>query len=274
MLKNRTLLSRLALLLALLLVAAAAIAIRGLVRSRAEQVARLGKVESDNRELSARAGSLARELESLRQRIPAQSGQPAEPTSAHDHKATVDPVEQAKVLIQFRDKLASANRSIDSLQARIQELEYTVEKTSEENKRLAASESELKDKLAATNRVLEAVSAELKGKDDRMAQLEAASRRLRDENRASAEKVAQLPKTLRDLEEINRRREQYLNTILRRYRDMTDQYRALAARLENSAAGAELAGIQNTISMTEEDLRQLATLNAQASRIQQKVTSR
>jgi len=273
MLKNRTLLFRVALALALLSAAAAAIAIQGLLRSRAEQAARLGKVETDNRELRARAENLAHELESLRQSIPSQPA-PSEPASAQERKPGVDALEQAKMLIQFRDKLATANRSIDSLQARIQELEYTVEKTSEENKRLAASEGDLKEKQAATSRVLEAVSAELKGKDDRMTELEAASRRLREENRASAEKLAQLPKTLRDLEEINRRREQYLNTILRRYRDVTDQYRALAARLENSASGAELAGIQNAIAMTEEDLRQLATLNAQATRIQQKLASR
>lgn len=117
----------------------------------------------------------------------------------------------------------------------------------------------------------------MKGKDERLADLEAANRRLREDNRASADKIAQIPRYLRELEEINRRREGYLSNILRRYKDITDQYRALSARLDrdSTAPGAsELGAIQNTISMTEEDLRQLASLNSQASRVQQKIAGK
>jgi chromosome segregation ATPase len=186
-------------------------------------------------------------------------------------------MEQAKLLIQFREQLTAANKSVENLQGRIQELEYTIEKTTEENKRLAASESELKEKVAAANRVLDALQAEMRGKEERLAELESGNRRLRDEGRAAADKAAQIPRLLRDLDEINRRREGYLSNILRRYRDITDRYRTIASRLDrdNSAPGAsELGSIQNAISMTEEDLRQLGSLNAQAARIQQKMTAK
>ena len=253
-----------------------AIVIVGLVRTRADQGARLTRLESQNRDLRARTESLTREAESLRQAA-AHPGEPQTQILREREAPPVNALEQAKTLIHFREQLAAANKSIEGLQARIQELQYTVEKANEENKRLAASEADLKEKVAASDRVLTAVQNELKGREDRLTELESSNRRLRDESRANTEKLAQLPRSLRDLEEINRRREGVLTTILRRYRDITDQYRSLAARLErdnSSPGGSELGAIQNTISMTEEDLRQVAGLNAQAARIQQKISGK
>jgi hypothetical protein len=74
-----------------------------------------------------------------------------------------------------------------------------------------------------------------------------------------------------------------LNSLLSRYKEVTEQYRAFASILENrrgpegtpganiSIAGPELSRIQNTLTLAEEDLRQLNALNAQALRIQKKL---
>lgn len=253
-----------------------AIVIFGLVRARADQEARLARLDAQNRELRSRTESLTREAENLRQAA-VQPGEPQTQILRERVPPPVNALEQAKTIIHFREQLAAANRSIETLQARIQELQYAVEKSNDENKRLAASEAELKDKASASDRVLTAVQNELKGKADRLTELESSNRRLREESRANSEKLAQLPRSLRDLEEINRRRDGFLTTILRRYRDITDQYRSLSARLErdnSSPGGSELGAIQNAISMTEEDLRQVAGLNAQASRIQQKISGK
>lgn len=248
----------------------------GLFRARSQQAARLARLEAENRELGARADTLARQIEALRG-APAPAPEPRAPEPLEKRPPT-DAVEQAKLLIQFREKLAAANKSLEALQVRTEQLEATVEKTNDENKRLAASEADLKDKVASTSRVLAAVQIELQGKDDRVRQLETLNQRLREDNRAASDKAAQLPRLLRDLEDVNRRRDTYLTGILRRYRDLTDQYRSLAGRLaddpkQGTVSGSELSAIQNTISMTEEDLRQLASLNAQATRIQQKIGS-
>jgi chromosome segregation ATPase len=262
---------------ALAALAVFAFILHGLFRARTEQAARVSRLEADNRQLSARADELARRLEAIRGApVPAPESRPAEPA---DRRAPIDAVEQATLLIQFREKLASANKSIEALQIRIEELQATVEKAADENKRLSASEADLKEKVAATGRVLTAVQTELQGKDDRLRQLETLNQRLRDDNRAALEKAAQLPRLLRDLEDVNRRRETSLAAILRRYRDLTDQYRALAGRLaddpkQNPLSGSDLSAIQNAIAMTEEDLRQLSSLNAQATRIQQKIGGR
>jgi chromosome segregation ATPase len=267
---------KLALVAAGLLLIASGLAIFGLWRTRTEQAAQLARLANDNRLLQARTQTLERAAAALRQGLPA----PPEPRleAQHDLKsAHLNALDQAKLLIQFRDQLAAANRSVESLQTRLQEVQYSLEKVTEENKRLASSESELKERVGVANRILEAVQTELKGKENRLAELDASYRRLRDENRANADKAVRIPRALQELEQINRRREGYLADILRRYHDITDQYRSLASRLdrENSAPGAsELTGIQNAISMTEEDLRQLSALNAQAARIQQKLSGK
>jgi chromosome segregation ATPase len=267
---------KLALLAAALLLVASGIAIFGLWRVRTDQAARLSRLEGDNRLLQGRAQTAERAVAALRQGLPVPVG-PRIETPRDARTGNINALDQAKMLIQFREQLAAANRSVEFLQTRLQEVQFTLEKVTEENKRLASSESDLKERVGAANRVLEAVQTELKGKDNRLAELDAAYRRLRDENRVNADKASQIPRALQDLEQINRRREGVLTGILRRYRDITDQYRSLAARLdrESSSPGAsELGGIQNAISMTDEDLRQLSNLNAQAIRIQQKLSGK
>jgi chromosome segregation ATPase len=267
----------LAVALILVCSAVAAALAYGLVRTRENQGARLAGLESENRELRARAEALSREADALRRGLPAPPSEPHPGLRREQSSAPVTSVEQAKLLIQFREQLTAANKSVDNLQGRIQELEYTIEKTTAENKRLAASEAEWKERVAAVNRVLDAQHAQMRGTEERLAEADAANRRLRDDSRAASDKAAQVPRLLRDLDEINRRREGYVSNILRRYRDLTDRYRTIASRLDrdNSAPGAsELGSIQNAISMTEEDLRQLGSLNAQAARIQQKVSGK
>lgn len=258
-------------------IAAAALAAR-YIRTASEQVARLSRLEAENRDLRRHSDALAREMESLRRGAPAPAA--TGPTAPQDRRGeNYASLDQARLLIQLREKLAAANTTIQTLQERVQQLEAQVENVTEENKRLAASEADLKEKIGSTGRVLEAVQTELKGKDDRLAQLKTLNDRLRQDSRAANDKLTQMPRIVQDLEELDRRRETYLSNILRRYRDVTEQYRAIASRLEHpadtaAAAGAELGRIQNSISMAEEDLRQLLTLNAQAARLHQKLAGR
>jgi DNA repair exonuclease SbcCD ATPase subunit len=275
--KARVVPAWLAVALILVCSAAAATVAYGLLRIRDNQGARVAGLESENRELRARSETLSREADALRRGLAAPPGEPHPEMRREQSSAPVTSLEQAKMLIQFREQLTAANKSADSLQGRIQELEYTLEKTTKENQRLAASEAEFKEKAAAANRVLDALNAQMRGTEERLAEADASNRRLRDDSRAAADKAAQVPRLLRDLDEINRRREGYVSNILRRYRDITDRYRTIASRLDrdNSAPGAsELGSIQNAISMTDEDLRQLGSLTAQAARIQQKVTAK
>lgn len=244
-------------------------------QTRVSALARLEAVEAESRSLHARLEYTTRQLAELRSREPAP---PAQRTERPEAPATRgDNVEAARLLIQVREKLAAAGQSVRALETRIRELEASLEKVSGENRRLAANEADLKETAAATNRIVDAMRVELKGKDERLAQLMATNTQLLNQYRQSAKQLDTMPKVVRDLEEIDRRREAYLNGILRRYRDITDQYRSLVARADDrpdagaGATAADLSRIQNSIQMAEDDLRQLTALNAEAGRLRQRL---
>jgi len=99
---------------------------------------------------------------------------------------------------------------------------------------------------------------------------------LHKQNRQAAEEAARLKALVNELEEINRRRENTLNSILRRYRELTDQLRGLTARADRTSEAAaaeapELSRFSNSLAAAEDELRQLSNLNAQAARLQRKL---
>ncbi len=239
---------------------------------------RIADIEAQNRELKTRSEQTARELDALRQVVPAPAAEMA-PEQRRVQAGSKENIEAARLLIQVREKLASAGQSIQQLETRTRELEATIEKLTAENHRLSSAEADIKENLATTSRILEAVRTELKTKDERLTQVMVTNNQLLEENRKNADKLGQLPRLLRDLDEVNRRREAFMNNVLRRYREVTDQYRSVTGRADQlrDAAGAgspELTRIQNALQMAEEDLRQISTLNAQAGRIQQRIAGR
>jgi len=242
-----------------------------------EQSQRAAKLESENRTLRASADALSREIAALRAQISgmAAAGISPEP-GARKTEYPPGAIEAVRMLGQAKDSLAAANRAIEQLRAQTAELEAALEKLRQDNRRLAAREDELRENLAGQTRLVEALQSELKGKSDRLAPLEMSNRALRKENDELAAKMAAVSRLTAELEDIHRRRDSYLTSILRRYRELTDQYRAVAARLENpetkaGAGGTDLSRIMNTVSLAEEDLRQLQGLNAQAQSLQRKI---
>lgn len=245
-------------------------------RSTAERESTLARLEAENRALRARAGEPPREdtpeAEAPKTAEPAHKGHSG--LSEAEMAARLDSV---RMLSQVKDQLAAAKTSIAELQSRVQELEATSDRASEENKRRAATETELKENLAGANRVIEAMQTELKGKTERLVALETASRRTSDDMKAANDKIAKVTGWARDLEDLNRRREVYLNSLMRRYRDLTDQVRAMTIRLDNPQETArpsqsvDLPRLQNIVALAEEDLKQLASLNSQAARLSQKM---
>jgi chromosome segregation ATPase len=262
-------------LIAAIALGGAALWIPRYLASRSSQPLAMEKIEAENRELRARAERLAVEAEAARRGASAPPPQvTATPPAGHE-ALPPGALDQARLLISLREKLASTQSTIDDLQLRIQQLEGQVEHWRDENGKLAASEREMNDQLGAANRVVDAVQAELRAKQTRLTQMEVSFTKLREDNRAASARSAEMAGAASELEDMNRRRESQLNVVLRRYREITEQYRAWAGRIENdSSAGADLARIQNAISLAEEDLRQLSALNAQAARLIQRIARR
>ena len=252
----------------------AAVALIWQVRVNRQQAARLVELASENTRLRQRAEDLARQA----QVPPPPSPEPATETHNTPRPAkSLGTAEDAAFIGRLRQKLTDANSTIAQLQSRAADYEAELQTLHVDNQRLAASEADLKASLATANGAVDALQKELKSKSDRTTQVEIAYQRLRDQSGGDAQKIAQLQQLTKELQDIHQRREVYLNSILRRYKQITEQYRSLAGifqaqRTDAPGAGsADLARIQDSISMAEEDLRQLNNLNAQALRIQKKM---
>lgn len=264
-----------------ILLLAGAISLTRQWRKGAQQAARLAQMAAENQQLRAK-------LDAATQVSP-QPGPAREAPRAEEHASvpkatgrsgTAESAPAAQTIQGLQDNLTQANASITALQSQIQDLQAQIEKVTAENKRLTASADELNDKLAGAGREAGALEQQLKTKSDRVTQLELANQKLHNQNDADAARAAQLAQLAAELQEINRRRENYLSAILRRYKDVTEQYRSLYGVLENrrpespAVTGADLSRIQNSVAMAEEDLRQLSGLDAQAARIQKKLSGK
>ena len=209
-----------------------------------------------------------------------------EPSSKHPLRHEPARTDDTEAVRALRDSLWAANQSIADWQAKTAELQTQLDQLREDQKRQTAVESNLNEQLTSSKRLIEVKDTELNAKNEQLAQLETANKKLTADAGAAGQKASQTLKYSDELQEIYRRRESALNTLISRYKDVTEQYRAFASVLENrrgpegaggagiSIAGPELARIQNTISMAEEDLRQLNTLNAQAIRVQKKLSGK
>jgi chromosome segregation ATPase len=257
---------------------------RAIYRSTSEQ-ARITQLETENAELKS-------SLEKLRANVPTPSGPtddarvaPGSP-SRTPLKREPSHVDDTGAIRTLRDSLSAANQSIAEWQTRAGELQAQLDQVRDEQKRLAAIQSDLNEQIASSKRLVEAKDAELTRKTEQLAQLEAANKKLSADVTTAGQKASQVLKSADELQEIYRRRESSLNILINRYKDVTEQYRAFASVLENrrgpegtagstiSIAGPELSRIQNTITMAEEDLRQLNALNAQALRLQKKLSGK
>ena len=245
----------------------------------AEQSLMLNRLETERQEMAARVEELTGRLNDLL------LGESAEPETApaagtspaaHFGEETKRRLEEIRFLAETQDRLTEAVTTIEDLQLRVEQLREESAGATEQNKLLAASEQDLADRLASSNRIVEAMEAELKTNSDRLVKLEVRNRNLRKENKEAGDKIARSSKLVRDLENVYRRQEALMTSILRRYREVNDQYRSAALELTNSegytrTAGVDVSRIQNAITLAEQDLSQLRGLNAQAARIRKQL---
>ena len=104
---------------------------------------------------------------------------------------------------------------------------------------------------------------------------------MRSDNSAASARTAEFARVVAQLQDLDNRRDAHLTSILRRYRDITSQFRAMGGMLDsshepNSSAFSEaaLTRIQNAVSSADDDLRQLSELDAQARELEKKLAKK
>ena len=231
---------------------------------------------------AAQLAERSRENDALRRRVQDLTAAPAGPAVSEPapapHSAarresgpTAEALAQAEQRAQrLQESLAQSTADVARFEERITDLQSRADSLVAENRRLTAAAEADKKELAAANQAMETIRAEQKATSERLAQLEIASAKWKQDGASAKLSAAQNDKTISDLEDVLRRREMYLANILRRYRDLTEQFRAVSVG-STSAASPETSRIQNAIALTEDDLRQIRALDVQAQRLEKKL---
>ncbi len=237
----------------------------------------IDRLEAERVRLVARVQGLQAELDRLRAEAGGQRDRDTErevaSLEAQTKVQTARSLQYVRMLSETQEKLAQATATIEELQDKLAELESSLAELSEENRQFKTLQEDLEDRLARANRVVEAMQIQLKESSDRMVRLEVRNRALRQEQQQAGEKLKRSQRLLAELENLNRRREDLLTTIVRRYREVAEVYRTVSMPQGTTeelgpTAGVDLSRIQNALSLAEEDLRQLRTLNARAEHVQ------
>ncbi len=227
--------------------------------------------------LKAAVADRGREIEALRAQLRSEGILPSSP----GHQPSLPPDESKRLeavrnLAQAEQRIAALQASLNEVRDRTGLLEAQIEKLQADNRKLESAGAETRDDLASARRIVEATDAELKSKAGRIAQLEASIRAVREAQSAAERQNQSASTLLGEFADLNRRRENTLQSLQRRFRDISDQFRAFALRLDTNrdnpaAAVPDVSRIQSAVQAAEEDFRQLNTLNTQAQRLAQKL---
>jgi chromosome segregation ATPase len=258
----------LTLILSIALVASLAVILR--------QSWRLAALE---RQHAADLQSLRELREALRQRelqkTPAEAENPA--PAGDDHAALA---RRNATIERLNRELSEAQANITGLQAQLQSSSEEGEKAlATANERYQKEQADWQSRLEASKQDLESAQAELQASRQRLAALEADNAKLKTDNAAAAARAAEVTRVVAQLQDLDGRRDAYLTSILRRYRDITSQFRAMSGMLGSSRdsnstsplSDAALTRIQTAVSSADDDLRQLTELNAQARQLEKKL---
>ena len=182
------------------------------------------------------------------------------------------------------------DRELSEAQASIMSLQSQLSNSNDEREKALASADQLLQKeredgqtqLASLKQDLESAQADAQASRQRAAALEADNAKLHNASNAASARAVDLAQIVVQLQDLDSRRDALLTSILRRYRDVTSQFRAMSGQLgsnrDSNAANpftdAALTRIQSAVSSADDDLRQLSELSAQARQLEKKLAKK
>jgi len=263
-----------------ILLIAVVVGVSGLVweaRTITRLQGQIASLSRENGQLLRRVDDLTRGQQPAIPAEPAPAVRASRPETDGDTSEALSSAEQQ--VRRLHESLAQSAADVTRLNSRVADLEARLESAAEDNRRLSTTVEEGHKNLEDASQTMESLRAQLKFNTSRIADLEGLNTKLKDEVAGGRQSAAQTQQTITDLEGIFRRREMYLNNILRRYREITEQYRAMSGvrdgrDREAPLSSAEVSRIQNSIALAEEDLKQLTALAAQAQRLQKKLPNK
>jgi chromosome segregation ATPase len=202
-------------------------------------------------------------------------GMPADEYHAGLHK-------KEAVIERLDRELAETRRTTASLQTQLsaahdQEAKDLAGIAEQHQKQMADVQNEM-DEL---KKKLDAAVAQSEIARQRATVLEADNTKLKADSAGASSRSAGVARTVAGLEDLDHRRDVYLTSLLRRYRDITGELQAMSSMLDTShdpssgaCSGAALIRIQSAMNSTEDDMRQLGELNARAQKLEKQLAEK
>jgi len=195
---------------------------------------------------------------------------------------------------QLRSLIADRDAQIETLQNQVNEaraessrLRLRVNGFDEEqrkasdaaNERYSAAVADWQSRLDSLNQQLETAQSAAEAARARTKAVEASLNKQTSDQAEAQTKFAEARRLLASLQDLNRRRETYLDSVLRRYRDVLSQLRTIGNLLDSSrdqnsspVANAALARIESTITLAEDDMRQLSDVSHRAAQAEKRLS--
>jgi DNA repair exonuclease SbcCD ATPase subunit len=199
------------------------------------------------------------------------------------------PGDSRAALAQRNATIELLNRELSEAQANNMGLQAQLVSVGEEREKALASaderrqkeEADLQSQLDTLKQDLESAQAESQASRQRLTALEAENAKLKTDSSTGTARNAELARVVADLQDLESRRDAHLTSIMRRYREVTNQFRAMSGVLGSSHDSnsspfndAALTRIQSAVSAADDDLRQLSELNAQARQLEKKLAKK
>jgi hypothetical protein len=195
---------------------------------------------------------------------------------ASDHAALA---KREAVIERLDHDLAESHATITNLQAQLSTAnDQSAKAQASADARLQKQQTDYQAQLDDLQKKLDAALAASDIARQRAAVLEADNAQLKTDTSAVSTRAADLARIVSSLQDLDHRRDVYLTSILRRYRDITDEFRAMTGIMDTShdpsssaCSGAALSRIQSAVTSAEDDMRQLSDLSARSQKLQKQL---
>ncbi len=201
----------------------------------------------------------------------------AEEAPAGDEHAGIS--KREKVIARLDRELAETRASVADLQTQLSAShDQNAKVLASVEDRLQEQQADSQTQLEDLQKKLDAAVAESDIAHQRVAALEADNAKFKTDTAAASARATDVAHIIASLQDLESRREVYITSILRRYRDITDEFRAMSGMLDsnrdassNACSGAVLSRIQSAVNSAEDDLRQVNELNARTSKLEKQL---
>jgi chromosome segregation ATPase len=196
------------------------------------------------------------------------------------------PVDEHAVIAKKEAVIERLDRELAETRATLTDLQTQLSTSNDQNTKALATAQENLQKQQADSQAqlddlqkkLDAALAQSDIARQRVAALEADNAKLKTNTATVTTQSAEVSHIIAGLQDLDRRRDIYLTSILRRYRDITDEFHAMSSMLDTShdasssaCSGAVLSRIQNAVNSAEDDMRQVNELNARSQKLEKQL---